>query len=236
MSPDPIPIVVMASGGGSNFQALVDWSRSRPASYTVAGLIASSETAGVVQRAEAAGIPWDCPPGGGQAGWREGEGDRRSERLLRMLEDLGAVYVVLAGYLQLIPSRVVRNYWGCMVNIHPALLPSFGGKGMYGSRVHEAVLREGVSVTGVTVHFVDGTYDTGPIIAQRPVPVVPGDNASQIAARVLRIEHQLLPRVVNALACGDVKMAQSGKTEWRPGVTWPQGWFDGGSNQKEEER
>jgi phosphoribosylglycinamide formyltransferase-1 len=108
--------------------------------------------------------------------------------------------VALAGYLKKIPSDIVRRYHHRMVNIHPALLPSFGGKGMYGRRVHEAVLESGVRWTGVTVHLVDEEYDTGPIILQEPVPVYPGDSVEELAARVLEIEHQLYPRALNLVA------------------------------------
>jgi folate-dependent phosphoribosylglycinamide formyltransferase PurN len=114
--------------------------------------------------------------------------------------------LALAGYLRRIPDAVVRRYAGRMVNVHPALLPAFGGAGMYGKRIHEAVLAAGVRVTGVTVHFVDEEYDRGPIIAQWPVPVLAGDDASTLAARVLRVEHLLYPRVVNEVAGGRVTL------------------------------
>jgi phosphoribosylglycinamide formyltransferase/phosphoribosylglycinamide formyltransferase-1 len=93
------------------------------------------------------------------------------------------------------------------MNVHPALLPAFGGAGMYGERVHEAVLASGVLVTGVTVHFVDEEYDRGSIIAQWPVPVVAGDDPATLAARVLRVEHVLYPRVVDAVAGGRITLA-----------------------------
>jgi folate-dependent phosphoribosylglycinamide formyltransferase PurN len=115
--------------------------------------------------------------------------------------------IVLAGYLRRIPDVVVHRYAGRIVNVHPALLPAFGGAGMYGMRVHEAVLAAGVTVTGVTVHFVDEEYDRGTIIAQWPVPVLHGDDGRTLAARVLRVEHLLYPRVVDAVAGGAVTLA-----------------------------
>jgi folate-dependent phosphoribosylglycinamide formyltransferase PurN len=108
--------------------------------------------------------------------------------------------IVLAGYLKLVPPDVVRAYDGRMVNIHPALLPSFGGKGMYGMRVHEAVLASGATVSGPTVHLVTAEYDRGPILAQWPVPVLRDDTPASLRDRVLAVEHQLLPAVVLAAA------------------------------------
>ncbi|MFI5235795.1 MAG: phosphoribosylglycinamide formyltransferase, partial [Gemmatimonadales bacterium] len=108
--------------------------------------------------------------------------------------------VVLAGYLKLVPPAVVAAMRGRMLNIHPALLPDFGGPGMYGERVHQAVLASGVAESGPTVHLVDEVYDRGTILAQARVPVLPGDTVATLAARVLEQEHRLLPRVVLAFA------------------------------------
>jgi phosphoribosylglycinamide formyltransferase-1 len=102
-----------------------------------------------------------------------------------------------------------------MINIHPALLPSFGGRGMYGRRVHEAVLAEGCRITGVTVHFVNEEFDRGPIIAQWPVPVMEDDDAENLAGRVLQVEHRLLPLVVHSLATGAARLSSEGRVEWR---------------------
>lgn len=121
-----------------------------------------------------------------------------ADEMLRALAD--ADLVVLAGYLKLLPARVVARFPQRAINIHPALLPAFGGPGMYGRRVHEAVLASGATVSGATVHFVDERFDRGPIIAQRTVPVLPDDTADTLAQRVLAVEHELLPRVVLDLA------------------------------------
>jgi formyltetrahydrofolate-dependent phosphoribosylglycinamide formyltransferase len=110
--------------------------------------------------------------------------------------------VVLAGYVRLVPPEIVAKYDGRIVNIHPALLPAFGGAGMYGQRVHHAVIDSGARVSGATAHFVNETYDRGRIIAQWPVPVFASDDAGTLAARVLRVEHLLYPRVVQGVASG----------------------------------
>ena len=106
-----------------------------------------------------------------------------------------------------------------MINIHPALLPAFGGPGMYGRRVHEAVVASGARVSGATVHFVDEVYDHGAIIAQWPVPVLEGDDAEALAARILAVEHRLLPAVVRAFAEGKFELTSSGR------VAWVDTWF-----------
>jgi folate-dependent phosphoribosylglycinamide formyltransferase PurN len=119
----------------------------------------------------------------------------------------GADLVVLAGYLHRVPAEVVAHYRMRMINIHPALLPAFGGTGMYGRRLHERVLTSGATISGATVHYADEEYDHGPIIAQWPVPVHRNDTADALAARVLEAEHRLLPFVVTALALAGVPQA-----------------------------
>jgi folate-dependent phosphoribosylglycinamide formyltransferase PurN len=108
--------------------------------------------------------------------------------------------VVLAGYLKLVPSDVIARFRGRIINVHPALLPAFGGKGMYGRGVHEAVLASGARESGATVHLVDEVYDRGAILGQARVPVLPGDDPERLAARVLQVEHRLLPAAVLAAA------------------------------------
>ena len=117
--------------------------------------------------------------------------------------------LVLAGYLKLVPAAVIARYRHRIVNVHPALLPAFGGPGMYGRRVHEAVLASGARESGATVHLVDEVYDRGAILAQRRVPVLPGDTPDRLAARVLEVEHRLLPAVVLAAAAGRPARAAS---------------------------
>jgi phosphoribosylglycinamide formyltransferase 1 len=123
-----------------------------------------------------------------------------ADEWLHQLEAHQIELVVLAGYLKRVPPAVVARYRRRIINIHPALLPAFGGQGMYGKRVHAAVLASGRRESGCTVHLVDEEYDRGPILAQRRVPVLPDDTVESLAARVLAAEHQLLPAVVREAA------------------------------------
>lgn len=181
-------VAVLASGGGTNLQALLD-TCTGTAPAQVAVVISNNPEAGALERARRAGVA--------TAVLRD---HRDGSELLEVLERHGAQLVVLAGYLKLVPADVVAAYSGRMVNIHPALLPSFGGTGMYGRRVHEAVLASGATVSGPTVHVVTEEYDRGRILAQWPVPVHADDTPETLAARVLAVEHQLLPAVVLAAA------------------------------------
>ena len=127
------------------------------------------------------------------------------DALVAELRDAGVGYVLLAGYLRLIPPQLCRAYEDKMLNIHPALLPAFGGKGMHGHHVHEAVVASGVRFTGPTVHFVNEEFDKGKIVAQRHVRVAPSDSADDVAANVLRLEHEVFSHVVSALVDGRIR-------------------------------
>lgn len=197
----PTRISVLASGGGSNLQALIDHFAGPAANAGVITFVASErEAAGALDRARAAGIA---------TGVVDAPND--SDAILSLLDTAKTDVLVLAGYLKLVPADVVRAFRGRILNVHPALLPSFGGPGMYGIRIHQAVLDHGASLTGVTVHFVDEHFDRGPIIAQWPVPVLPGDDATVLAARVLRTEHRLLPLCVAAVASGAIVLGDDGR-------------------------
>uniref|UniRef100_A0A7S2WYL0 phosphoribosylglycinamide formyltransferase 1 n=1 Tax=Chloropicon primus TaxID=1764295 RepID=A0A7S2WYL0_9CHLO len=139
----------------------------------------------------------------------------KDKGLGRLLEELGEThgvdYVLLAGYMKFIPPELVRSYPREMLNIHPALLPSFGGKGCYGMNVHEKVVDSGVRFTGATVHFVNEEYDKGRIVAQACVPVSPEDSPEDVASKVLRREHELYPDVVAALCDGRIVWREDGK-------------------------
>jgi formyltetrahydrofolate-dependent phosphoribosylglycinamide formyltransferase len=181
-------IAVFVSGRGSNLQAL----------HTYLERVGGAQVVLVVSdRASSGALTWAREHRIGSATLEAGADD--ADAILGLLRSSRIEFVVLAGYLRLVPPEVVRAYRRRMVNVHPALLPAFGGSGMYGSRVHRAVLESGAQVSGSTVHFVDEIYDHGPIIAQWPVPVLRGDDEASLAARVLRVEHLLLPRVVHEL-------------------------------------
>ena len=207
---EPVAVAVLASGSGSNLQALLDrFNLGADASARVELVLGSRSGIFALERAEAVGVRTDVLPQPSDPAPRTD-----ADFLEDALTDAGIQLVVLAGYLRLIPSSIVRGFRGRMINIHPALLPSFGGQGMYGRRVHEAVLAAGCRITGVTVHFVDKEYDRGPIIAQWPVPVMEDDDADTLASRVLGVEHRLLPQVVHALATDAARLSSDGRVEW----------------------
>jgi phosphoribosylglycinamide formyltransferase 1 len=182
-------IAVLASGGGSNLQALLDHFAVPPASGVGEIVLVASDRAacGALDRARARDVAAvSCAP----------------SDLARLLQEHRIDLVALAGYLRFIPREVTEAYAGRMINIHPSLLPDHGGAGMYGKRVHESVLRSGATRSGATVHFVSDEYDRGPIIAQREVPVLPDDTPETLGARVLAVEHELFPQVLEDLAAG----------------------------------
>jgi len=182
----PVRVAVLVSGGGTNLQALLDALRESPLAR-VAHVISNRPDAGALARARRAGVPATVL--------------RDPDDAAELLAALGDAHlVVLAGYLKLVPAAVISRFRGRMINIHPALLPDFGGPGMYGRRVHAAVLASGAKESGATVHFADEEFDRGAIIAQEKVHVEPGDTPDTLAARVLEAEHRLLPRVVLDLA------------------------------------
>lgn len=190
-------VAVLASGGGSNLQALIDRFNGDPAAPARVELVVGSRAGiGALERAERARI--DAVALDARALGAEAFGHALADALKAHRIGL----IVLGGWLQLVPAEVVRAFHGRMINIHPALLPAFGGHGMYGMRVHRAVIESGARVSGATVHFVDEKYDEGAIVAQWPVPVLPGDTPEALAARVLAVEHRILPLAVEALARG----------------------------------
>lgn len=192
----PLRIAVLASGGGSNLQALIDHAAGASGpSWGVVLVISDRPGAGALERAARHGLVREVVVAGA------GQDPMAVEaRLLTLFERHEIDLVLLAGYLRLVPPAVVARYSGRILNIHPALLPAFGGKGMYGMHVHRAVLESGARLTGVTVHVVDDVYDRGRIVAQWPVPVKTGDTPEALAARVLEVEHALYPRVVDHVA------------------------------------
>jgi folate-dependent phosphoribosylglycinamide formyltransferase PurN len=159
--------------------------------YRIVAVISDREDAGALARAEAAGRAARTIEVGGRSP------EEVAAETLALLESLDVEAIFLAGYLRLIPPAVVSAYPRRILNIHPALLPAFGGKGMFGKRVHEAVLASGAEVSGATVHYVDEEYDSGTIVGQWSVPVRPGDDARALAERILGVEHRLYPAVAD---------------------------------------
>ncbi|MEX2182787.1 MAG: phosphoribosylglycinamide formyltransferase [Gemmatimonadaceae bacterium] len=194
-------LAVLASGSGTNLQAIHDdlVARGAAAPAELALVVSDRERAGALERARGWGVTAIWLPRSNAAG------------LGALLAEHRITLVALAGYLRLIPPDVVRAYHGRLLNIHPALLPAFGGPGMYGARVHEAVLRAGSAVSGATVHFVSERYDEGAIIAQARVPVHAADTPATLAERVLGAEHRLYPACVAAVAAGTVTLGRNGQ-------------------------
>ncbi|HEX5072293.1 MAG TPA: phosphoribosylglycinamide formyltransferase [Gemmatimonadaceae bacterium] len=194
-------VAVLASGGGTNLQAILDYLGAQGGTATTVSLVASDRSsAGALDRARRHGVEAIAL-----------DETHRGDALVGLLESRAIDYIALAGYLRFVPTSVTRQWRGRIVNVHPSLLPSFGGAGMYGIRVHQAVIEAGVRVTGVTVHFVDEEYDRGPIIAQWPAPVLPGDTPEVLAERVLAVEHALYPMALDAVAQGRVTLGADGR-------------------------
>ena len=195
-------VAVLASGSGTNLQAILDHQSTLQGSALAHVVLVGSDRAdaGALARARSAGITAVAL-----------DRTARSTGLMPMLAAHRIEMVVLAGYLRLVPAEVVSHFRGRILNVHPALLPAFGGPGMYGHHVHEAVIASGARLTGPTVHFVDERFDEGPIIAQAAVPVLPSDTPDELARRVLEAEHRLYPRVVQAVAAGRIRLGRDNR-------------------------
>ncbi len=184
----PMHVAVAVSGRGTNLEALLR-ALGPDAPARVVLVLSNRADAAALERASARSIPTVV--------LRDASDPRE---WLAALEDHAVDLIVLAGYLKLVPAEVIARYRDRIINVHPALLPAFGGRGMYGRRVHEAVLASGARESGATVHLVDEVYDRGAILGQARIPVLPGDDADTLAARVLELEHRLLPAAVLAAA------------------------------------
>lgn len=192
--PEPVRVAVLASGSGSNLQALLDAEARGDTPWRTVLVVSDREGTGALERAARAGVEGRVIP------VADRDRDDVAADTLAALKAARVDAILLAGYLRLVPGQVVARYRGRILNIHPALLPAFGGKGMWGRRVHEAVLASGARISGPTVHLVDERYDEGRILAQWPVPVLNGDTAETLAGRVLEREHALYPQVAARLA------------------------------------
>lgn len=210
MAGAPKKLAVLVSGGGSNMAAILEAIDGGEINGKVAMVIASNDRAYALTRAKERGIPTHV------CALRDFEnGEARDREILRLLDCYEADYVLLAGYLGIVSSFLVDAYPNRIVNIHPALLPKFGGKGFHGIHVHEAVLAAGEKESGATVHFVDGGTDTGPIILQRALSVLPADTPESLQARILeQIEHKIFPEAVKKL-CDDEITVEGGKVVFK---------------------
>ena len=188
-------ICVFASGAGSNFKAILDSIKKGNLSSRVCLLITNNPDCGAVKIAEKNKIDHLTINKKLYAELSEKE---YSDKFLAALKKYEIEFIVLAGYMKIVRPEVLRKYRNKIINIHPALLPSFGGKGMYGINVHKAVIASGVKVSGITVHFVNETYDEGKIIFQKCCEVKTGDDEFSLQKRVMRLEHRYYPRVIKS--------------------------------------
>ena len=198
MNQGQIRIAVFISGGGTNLQALIDASKAGKLSAEISLVVSSNSKAFGLTRAENAEIPTFV--------FREKKYESKSEAsqdLLEKLKEHKIDYIALAGYLRLLSSELVSTYNGKIINMHPALLPKYGGQGMYGRHVHEAVLASGDKETGLTFHIVDEAYDHGRIIEQFNLPVLENDTPESLQERVLIKEHEEYPKILGKFIRGE---------------------------------
>jgi phosphoribosylglycinamide formyltransferase-1 len=195
---------ILASHGGSNAQAIMENACSGELNAEVAVVISNNATAQVLERARKAGVPVEVVNAARYPG--AGNEDRA---VLSTLRRHGVELVVLAGYMKKLGPATLEAYRNRIVNIHPALLPRHGGQGKYGIHVHESVIAEGDTETGVTVHLVDEQYDHGRILGQIKLPVMPNDTPETLQQRVLEIEHRFYSEVIDRIANGEIGLEQT---------------------------
>ncbi|MBP5283151.1 MAG: phosphoribosylglycinamide formyltransferase [Treponema sp.] len=201
-------IAVLVSGGGTNLQALIDYEKSASdCPYHIALVVSNTKNAYALERARQAGIPAEIRSPFSVLGKKAAEkADRDTKRIaisdaiLKLCQENNIDAIVLAGYLSVLGGKIIEEYSGRIVNLHPALLPKFGGVGMWGHNVHEAVLAAGEKESGCTVHLVDAGCDTGKILVQKKVPVLEGDTPDSLYARIAPEEHKAMVEGVCLLA------------------------------------
>ena len=192
-------IAVFASGGGTDFQSIID-ANERENFCKIEYLVASKPQIGAIERAQKHGIKtlvYEKDTYADKAAFYEKTAD--------VLEEGGVEYIVLAGWLSVVPASFIKRFENRIINIHPSLIPSFCGMGYYGLKVHAAAIEYGVKLSGATVHFVEADVDGGAIIMQRAVPVLPDDTPESLQKRVLAVEHEMLPECVKLLCEGKVQ-------------------------------
>jgi len=196
-----LSIAVFASGRGSNFQALAETLSRKKVDAKIVVLISNNSDAGALALARSLQIPalhlsqkqFPSP-------------DAFTDEVLKKLDSHGVDFIVLAGYMKKLDPRIIRRFRNKIINVHPALLPDFGGQGMYGHRVHEAVIAQRARYSGATVHIVDEEFDHGPIVLQESVPVDNDDTPESLAEKVLTVEHRILPRAVELFAGNKIRI------------------------------
>ena len=201
-------IAVLVSGGGTNLQALIDYERTvKDCPYKIQVVIADTKKAFALERAQKAGIATEIVSPYAVMGEEKAKLASKEEKriavsdaALKAAKCAGCDAIVLAGWLTVLSGKIIGEYSGRIVNLHPALLPKFGGVGMWGHNVHEAVLAAGEKESGCTVHLVDSGCDTGKILVQKKVPVLPGDTPETLYARIAPEEHKAMVEGVCALA------------------------------------
>ena len=196
-----LPIGALASGGGTNLQAIMDAIADGRLDSEIRVVISNNSRSGAMRRARAAGIPTAHLSGAAHP-----DPDALDAAIADELANRGVRLVALAGYMKKLGPQTLARFPNRVVNVHPSLLPKYGGRGMRGERVHAAVLAAGERETGVTVHLANAEYDSGAIIAQERVPVLPGDSPHTLAARVLEREHALYPRTLQRVAAGEIDL------------------------------
>jgi len=213
MPDSKLKLAVLISGSGRTLQNFIDLAAEDQLPIDIRLVVSNLPAAGGLKFAEEAAIPAKVVERGKFAKGTSGDGPF-GHAVFGACREAGVDCVAMAGFLKLVP--VPDDFAGRVVNIHPALIPAFCGPGMYGHRVHQAVLDAGVRVTGCTVHFVDNQYDHGPIIWQQPVPVFDDDTADTLAKRVFEVEKEAYPHVLRLLASGRIKVENGRATILKP--------------------
>ena len=187
-STKPVKLAILASGGGTNAGNFMAYFKNHPG-INVALIISNNPSAYVLERAAAAGIPARVIRG---SQWED------HAHVKGVFREFDIDALVLAGYMKLVPSWVIKMFAGKVFNIHPALLPAYGGKGMYGMHVHRAVLEAGASHSGITIHLVNEEYDKGPILFQKKIEIADNETPESLAAKIHELEYQYYPRIVES--------------------------------------
>jgi phosphoribosylglycinamide formyltransferase-1 len=186
-----IHIAILGSGKGSNAHAIINAAKTNDVAYEVSVIITTRPDSGIAEVGRGQGIPVEV---------LSADTAENGDQITRIADDYSIELLVLSGFMRMLPTSVIQHLHGQVINIHPALLPAYGGKGMYGRKVHQAVLNAGETVTGVTIHWVTEEYDAGAIIVQETIDILGLRTAEEIEGRVKSVEHSLYPRVINEMA------------------------------------